>query len=196
MKKVYKKRPTDVTSPSRRRGTVEYFCATTWSSINQRTVNGSHPSWNHPEISRYLKKGIRLEMTHQEWKIFCSCYGWLIDVIYKAGETPSIERKNPEGPYSLDNIEIITLTENIKRQHGVTSYGNLLIAKRKEVVCLETGEIFPSVTAAATFFNLSVSSVAGQCHRNPLKLRKFRRAKNHFCFFEELRNADFLCPGF
>lgn len=160
-----KKRKPDTTSPSRIHGTLQYFCASIWGGLNQRTVNGSHPNWNHPELIRYLEKGIELHITHEEWKLYCAKYGWLIEVIYKAGEKPSIDRIDPNGHYSLDNIEIVTLGENIRRSHNpeINKYEQMLLPKKQKVIDFVTKEIFESSVACAKAYGLVVSEVSRIC---------------------------------
>jgi hypothetical protein len=95
--------------PSHTRGTLQYFKYTTWNSINKRTVNGSSPS-NNTSCLRYLKKGIELRMTKQEYYVWCDRNASRILGIYKRGGTPTVDRTRKH--YSIDSIRVSEFSAN------------------------------------------------------------------------------------
>lgn len=92
------------------------FTSRKWGAINRRTVNGSCPDWNNPSISySYLDKGICLEITKEELRQIVDRDWHIIEDLWNQGKTPSIDRINPNGHYSVDNIRFIDLIENCRR---------------------------------------------------------------------------------
>jgi hypothetical protein len=85
-----------------------------WSGINRRTVNGAYPERNK-RTSCYLDSGVRLEMTKEEFKIWCFDRKDIIENMYKNNIIPSIDRIDTNGHYSIDNIQIIDQKENSKK---------------------------------------------------------------------------------
>ena len=89
---------------SRTYGTIEYFCTRMWCSIKTRLkVNKNY-------------ENIKLCMTKDDF------YTWYKEQhdkvslpLMKAGEKPSLDRIDNKGHYSLDNIQIISLSENIAK---------------------------------------------------------------------------------
>ncbi len=104
--------------PSCKRGTVAYFFKQTWHVLNKRTINGKYPDRNNPKNEIYFKKGVRLEMTRDQFKEFCELNKQSILKLYKDGKTPSLDRVNSKKHYSVENIEIISLRDNIKKSHN------------------------------------------------------------------------------
>lgn len=90
------------------------FAFRRWPSLNTRTINGSNPKWNQRQSRHYLNRGIRLEMTKEEFYSWCKSQSDAIDAILDAGETPSIDRIDSDGHYALDNIRVISLRENCR----------------------------------------------------------------------------------
>jgi hypothetical protein len=103
-------------SPSEKRGTRDYFKLKYWTTLNQRTINGSRPVHSRRNV-RYMEKGIRLEMTREEFVAWVEENWPAIDKIYCNGGTPSIDRKDPNGHYTTSNMQIIELSENIGKDH-------------------------------------------------------------------------------
>lgn len=97
------------------RGAYDYTVGV-WSSLNQRCVNGRYV--NSPATIRnkqqlsYLAKGIRLELTQEEFYTFTANNESLIASIISKGLKPSIDRIDPDKHYSLDNIRILELQLN------------------------------------------------------------------------------------
>lgn len=95
------------------------FAVRRWTSINTRTINGSYPRWYDKINARYLKKGVRLEMTREEFNVFCELHKDLIENMYTNGQIPSIDRINPDGHYSINNIQIISFSENCRKSRRI-----------------------------------------------------------------------------
>ncbi len=83
----------------------DYRARCIWSTILQRvgSRNGKNKSYKH----------VKLEMTREEFikwfSVACKKF-----VEENPGVTPSVDRKNNNKHYSLDNIQIISLAENSK----------------------------------------------------------------------------------
>lgn len=119
--KICKKKYRDINKDKITRRMIAYvhtwhgYASRRWSSINTRTINGSHPHWHDKRCARYLKKETRIEMTRAEFNNFCESHKDLIEDIYAAGQIPSIDRIDDKGHYSIDNIQIINLSENCRK---------------------------------------------------------------------------------
>lgn len=113
--------------PSRTRGTLEHFKTSRWGDIVKR-CNGNN---ERHLIYRILR--IKLKLSKDEFYSFCDFNRRKIMGFYSAGETPSINRIDPNGHYELGNIEIISLRENL----SLTRKPN-----RKPIIAInnETGE--------------------------------------------------------
>lgn len=114
------------------KGTWEHFVHTHWRSINQRTINGFAPNHDHAPNLYFLDKGVRVEMTYAEFKEWCRPQANVIEQMYRDAEEdgnqklrPSVDRLDPDGHYSIDNIRIITWQDNSR-------LGNLGSRKAKE----------------------------------------------------------------
>lgn len=106
----WKRKAAGKLSPSEKRGTLEYFKLKYWTTLNQRTINGAHPVHSRRNL-RYMEKGIRLEITREEFFAWVDANWPTIEAIYAYG-TPSIDRKDAAGHYTLDNMQILELREN------------------------------------------------------------------------------------
>lgn len=104
--------------PSHRVGSIENFIRTHWHSVNQRTVNGRWKLDARAHRS-YQAKGVKLEMTLEEFTSFCQLNWPKIEALRAAGQKPSLDRKNSDGHYSIDNLQIISLRENILKRRNV-----------------------------------------------------------------------------
>jgi len=96
-------------------GTIEYFKRYTWKGLNRRTVNGSSPQFKNKANASYFKKGIRLEITKSELDAFCEANKQLILELYEKGTIPTIDRINSNDHYRLDNIRILSRSDNCKK---------------------------------------------------------------------------------
>lgn len=109
----------DIKGQVRGDAVVAKWVSNKWLTINQRTVNGQYansPSVrNNPQQRSYLAKGIRLEMTKEEFISYCSDNYDKIRSMMDAGERPSIDRVCDDCPYSIDNIHIIPLIDNLTK---------------------------------------------------------------------------------
>lgn len=97
------------------------WCMGAWSSLNQRTINGRYANEasvvSNPQQRSYLKKGRTLSLTKDEFFDWASSQEDLIDSIYASGDKPNVDRIDDSGNYDLDNIQIISATENrLKRK--------------------------------------------------------------------------------
>ena len=91
------------------------FATRKWNQINKRTINGSSPHWGCKSHRHYLNKGIKLLITKNELKQFVTDNWSKITAMWEKGQTPSIDRIDSDGHYSLDNIQFIPLRENCRR---------------------------------------------------------------------------------
>jgi hypothetical protein len=132
-----------------------------WNSLNARTINGKFPAKQGSALF-YLRRGIRLEMTQEEFNRWVDNHWDVIDGMYKSGKKPTIDRINPDAHYSIGNIRILEnkLNSAIARKHRVKIQGTNLI----------TGKIkfFDSIVQAqrAGFNNAGrcVRGVSKHCH--------------------------------
>lgn len=147
---------------ARIRGTLAYFKCTTWGNLVRRCVNtGKRIS---PSSEGYRRKGIELRMTKEEWYAFCDSEEANIRELYDSGQTPSIDRIDPSKHYQLDNVRIITFTENRRLSQTPENTANrtrkATKAKEKKVF-VKTKEFeatFLSIKDFMIFFNLSVKT--------------------------------------
>lgn len=127
--------------------TPRRLCTRRWGDINRRCVNGSNPQWDHPHHKSYLEKGVRLEMTKQEFLDWVYAKWDEFVAIFRSGDIPSIDRINPDGHYSIANLRVIPNEMN-------KALGNLTRAAKYAIEVtathIETGEkkIFPSIKSA------------------------------------------------
>lgn len=97
------------------RGNWEWFFERRWSSIKNRTVNGGGRSnYKNDSNNKYIAKGIRLELTREEFKTWCYEHREEIAQMEKDGLRPSIDRIDPTGNYSGKNIRVYPLLDNIR----------------------------------------------------------------------------------
>ena len=75
----------------------------------------------------------------------------------------------------------------IKKEASVEVIGSCTRSNRKRVLCIDTGEIFASVTDAAKYFNVSVSVISSIC----LGKKGFRTVLGkRFCYIGGGSNTD------
>lgn len=90
------------------------FVRTTWGNIQLHTVNGVGKAKAN-KAAVYLRKGIRVEMTKQEFYTWCEGQRDVILNMFTLHDKPSLDRIDSCGHYSLDNIRIIPFRENCAR---------------------------------------------------------------------------------
>lgn len=93
-----------------------------WASINQRTINGKYNSSESvqrcEQMKSYHKKQITIDITFEEFR------NWMLDnedlhnEIVESGNKSSIDRIDETKGYSLDNMRLISLHENIENRYG------------------------------------------------------------------------------
>jgi hypothetical protein len=98
------------------RQTLTGYASALWASLNGRTINGGHPQWQSEFAGCYLRRGVCLAITRVE--LFATVAAWWerIREMRAAGQIPSIDRIDPDGHYSVDNIRFIPLHENVRKQ--------------------------------------------------------------------------------
>jgi hypothetical protein len=133
--------------PARIHGTIEYFATQTWNSLQRRTTNGTRPNWGADREERYLRRGIRLEMTRTDYYSWCQNHREDILSLYNSNDTPSIDRINSDGHYSIDNIRVIPEPvnagggrETIKEQYSKKVTGVSLAGPTVEFDSLQDAE--------------------------------------------------------
>lgn len=97
-----------------------------WCAINQRTINGaySHEGSVAPnrQQASYIAKGVRIDMTFDEWHSYCFSHEQEILAMLKAGQRPSVDRLDETKGYQLDNIQVIPLISNMRKGRETTDY--------------------------------------------------------------------------
>lgn len=118
---------------------------------------------NHACFKWYGAKGIRVEYGSREfinwWLREVRCIGkgrWVCD------------RINPDKNYKFGNVQLITQSENARRQDRK--------GKRKAVRDLSTNKVYPSIRQAAKATGKSVGNVCSHC-RKYWKVQKFKYEK-------------------
>ncbi len=90
-----------------------------WNTINQRTVNGKYvresASSINPQHQSYLKKGIKIEISKEDFFDYCSDNEKKILEMMVNGQRPSIDRIDIEKDYTWENIQIIPLLVNLRK---------------------------------------------------------------------------------
>lgn len=124
-------------SPSKKVGTLENFKTRRWDKMVARCKP------NHNARKYYFDKGIKVEITKKDFRIFCDKNWDLIQKIYKDGETPSIDRINPNKSYTLENIQILSMRENNHRSRNITKSQPIWAQNMitNEVTLLEDGRL-------------------------------------------------------
>lgn len=104
---------------------VEFYSRTTWTSLQQRVSGGLYSSaaslQTNPQHLSYFRKGVICTVTKDEYFEFWKKNSETVFDIIKSGDKPSIDRIDPNGNYSIDNIQIISLTENRKKDRVRTT---------------------------------------------------------------------------
>lgn len=107
---------------------VKKFALRRWHKINARCVNGQKPSKYQ---SYSIGLGRRVEFTREEFNLWCERQRAMILSIIAGGDIPSIDRVDDAGHYTLQNMRVIILHENIEL--GIAKRNKLRDARlRKE----------------------------------------------------------------
>lgn len=77
-----------------------------------------------------------------------------------------------------ENLEWCTMSENLRHRHNVLGQPG---GRSRPVICQDTGEVFPSIKAAAQSLGVSKQGVLHCCQGK----QKATRNKLHFNFLEE-----------
>ena len=97
-----------------------------WTNLNLRCVNGIYanaPSVKYTsQIKYYHNKGITLNMTKDEFVAWMYLMKPVHESIIAKGEKSSIDRIDENKGYSIDNIQMISLHENIEKRVGKTCH--------------------------------------------------------------------------
>ena len=102
--------------------TIRKFVTSRWSKINTRTINGLYPDYNCPKAANYFANGIMVLCNKVEFELWCLSQAQHILNLINSGETPSIDRIDSTGHYSLENMRIISMTEQRKKTLAENNY--------------------------------------------------------------------------
>lgn len=103
--------------PSMRRGCPEYIKSAYWTTLNQRCINGAHFSDTSRNKS-YRDKAVMLEMTKAQFSEWVDCNWAKFAALYAEGKTPSIDRINNALGYFAENMDVIDLKENMRKDRN------------------------------------------------------------------------------
>lgn len=96
---------------------VGKFVKNTWTNMNIRCGKYKHlQTLNKNKVY----ENIKILFTREEYKEWC----WNNKVLIESLKRPSIDRINSNKHYSLDNIQILELKENIKKKKQGSAYLN------------------------------------------------------------------------
>lgn len=95
---------------------VGKFVHTTWCNLNTRCANGKYAHLQTEyKCKSYLN--VNIEMTREEFKKFCISQESIIVSLSR----PSLDRLDNSRGYSLDNIQIIELADNIRKDKIISN---------------------------------------------------------------------------
>ena len=97
------------------RGTLAYFQRRTWRDIQTRCVNGQFFNPTDTRYKYYTKNQIKVRISKEAYYSWCAANWTKIDQLYKSGKVPSIDRVDTLGDYTLSNLQILDLTDNIMK---------------------------------------------------------------------------------
>jgi hypothetical protein len=108
-----------------KRTPVGKFIHTTWGNLNVRCGNGLYKS---DSKKNKCYENVLIEFSRDQFCIWCYDNKELIKSLKK----PSIDRIDVSGNYSIENIRIIELDENIRKDKLISSDGNTVCVTCKE----------------------------------------------------------------
>jgi hypothetical protein len=88
---------------------VRKFAHNRWAMINIRAVNGRYAHLRNAKSKCYAH--VELRMTQEQFEAWCEARSELIESMAR----PSIDRIDKSGHYALDNIQILELAVNIRK---------------------------------------------------------------------------------
>lgn len=125
--------------PTMRRGSAAYIKSSYWQTMKQRTAENSE-FVDSPRNRSYKKSGVKLLITKEDFDKWVDENWGKFESLYLAGKTPSIDRIDKSEHYSIENMDVIDLKENMAKD------------RRKPVIatCISTGRVlrFPSAICA------------------------------------------------
>lgn len=127
-----------------RKDAVKKFALTRWHKINARTINGANPDWKTPSIAHYLNNGILIKFTREAFNIWCEENRAMILSIEAGGDIASVDRIDDNEHYTLSNMRVIPLTENIElgvKKRNVRR-SHKLLKENPPKVCVSCGNLF------------------------------------------------------
>lgn len=150
--------------PTKLENKFKHFKQDKWYRLNQRTVNGMYPNLMNKRLTAYFRKGIRLEITRTDWENFCDANRNKIIRLFELGEKPTVDRIDSEGHYALENMQILSLSENCKK----TGFDKKAIAARRDKICKSiilikpdgSEEHFDALVDAGFKYNLNPSHLS------------------------------------
>ncbi len=98
----------------RRMSTHGTYCGVLCSRHRRRFQRRRNPLTESYNTLRMHARGRRIPflLTLDEWRRFCTETGYLDRDGKSHGDSPSVDRRSHRGPYSYDNIQIMTVREN------------------------------------------------------------------------------------
>ncbi len=104
------------------RSSYEGLIVNRWNSLNQRCVNGLYANSSSvkasPQFQSYHKKGITINISKDEFVAWMYLMKPVHESIVAKGEKSSIDRIDENKGYTIDNIRLISLHENIENRYG------------------------------------------------------------------------------
>jgi len=162
-----------------------------WAHMRERCSNTKHPHYK----KYYIDKGIKVCQEWENYQIFAE---WAYENGYD--DTLTIDRIDNTKNYCPENCRWIPLDENCRHaQLGLkrTEADRKANSKRnmggrngnaKQVICIETGQIFPTAKEAALSVGLKRASVA-------MAIRKGFKSKNlHWAYVKKEQVKDVPLP--
>lgn len=117
--------------PTMRRGSPEYVKCSYWQTLNQRCANGANRV-NSRRNEAYAKKGVNLELTKEQFNEWVDKNWETFRALYESGRTPSIDRIDNSRGYAIDNMQVIDLKQNMRKDRIKPVISTCLFTGREE----------------------------------------------------------------